>query len=143
MQKTRISSCIRRIELTAGGAANFGSFHIMLPLLFTPCQCITLCYTNGMADLIFEWDEKKNKLNRKLHGISFEDAKFVFNDPLKIILPDLYHSDKEERWLAIGFVSRVLFVVFAERNENNIRIISARIATKAEERLYNDQNSHI
>ena len=96
-----------------------------------------------MPELIFEWDEKKNKLNQKLHGISFEDARFVFNDPLKIILPDLYHSDKEERWLAIGLVSRVLFVVFTERNENIIRIISARVATKAEERIYNDQNSKI
>ena len=57
-----------------------------------------------------------------------------------IILPDLYHSE-EERWLAIGLVSRVFFVVFTERGENIIRMISARIATKAEERLYNDQNS--
>ena len=89
---------------------------------------------------IFEWDEDKNKSNLKLHGISFEDAKYVFNDPLKIILPDLYHSEKEERWLAIGLVGRVLFVVFTERSENIIRIISARTATKAEERLYNDQN---
>jgi uncharacterized DUF497 family protein len=88
----------------------------------------------------FEWDDEKDKLNQKTHGISFEDAKFVFNDPLKIILPDLYHSEKEERWLAIGFVSRVLFVVFTERSENTIRIISARTATKAERRLYNDQN---
>ena len=93
-----------------------------------------------MAEIIFEWDEEKNKLNQKLHGITFEDAKFVFNDPSKVILPDLYHSEKEERWLAIGIVSRVFFVVFTERSENIIRIISARIGTKAEERLYNDHN---
>ena len=94
-----------------------------------------------MAEILFEWDERKNRQNQKLHGIAFEDARFVFNDPLKIILPDLYHSEKEERWLAIGFVSRVLFVVFTERSENTIRIISARVATKAERRLYNDQNN--
>jgi uncharacterized DUF497 family protein len=94
-----------------------------------------------MTEIIFEWDEKKNKLNQKLHGITFEDAKFVFNDPLKVILPDLYHSEKEERWLAIGFVNRVLFVVFTEQSENIIRIISARVGTKAEERLYNDVNN--
>ena len=76
-----------------------------------------------------------------MHGIAFEDAKFVFNDPLKVILPDLYHSEKEERWLAIGIVNRVLFVVFTERGENIIRIISARVGTKAEERLYNDVNN--
>ena len=68
-----------------------------------------------MTELTFEWDEAKNKLNQKQHGIAFEDAKFVFNDPFKIILPDLYHSEKEERWLAIGLVRRVLFVVFTER----------------------------
>ena len=59
-------------------------------------------------------------MNQKLHGIAFEDAKFVFNDPFKIILPDLYHSEKEERWLVIGIVGRVLFVVFTERGENII-----------------------
>jgi len=94
-----------------------------------------------MSELIFEWDEDKNKLNKKIHGITFEDAKFVFNDPFKIILPDLYHSEKEERWLAIGMVNRVLFVVFTEKDNNVIRIISARIGTKAEEKLYNEQNS--
>ena len=93
-----------------------------------------------MPKITFEWDEEKNNLNKKMHGIAFEDAKLVFNDPLKIILPDLYHSEKEERWHAIGVVSRVLFVVFTERSENIIRIISARIGTKAEERLYNDHN---
>ena len=75
-----------------------------------------------------------------MHGIAFEDAKLVFNDPFKVILPDLYHSEEEERWLAIRIVSRVLFVVFTERDEDIIRIISARIGTKAEERLYNDHN---
>ena len=93
-----------------------------------------------MAEIVFEWDEEKNKLNQKQHGIAFEDAMFVFNDPYRIILPDLYHSENEERWLAIGIVSRVLFVVFTERSENIIRIISARIATKTERSLYNDHN---
>ena len=94
-----------------------------------------------MQEINFEWDEEKDKINQKLQGIAFEDAKFVFNDPSKIILPDLYHSETEERWLAIGLVNRVLFVVFAERGENLFRIISARGATKAEVRLYNDQNN--
>jgi len=90
-----------------------------------------------MPEVSFEWDEEKNKLNQKSHGIAFEDAKFVFNDPQKVVLPDLYHSGREERWLVIGLVNRVLFVVFTERGEN-IRLISARSATKAEERLYDD-----
>jgi uncharacterized DUF497 family protein len=94
-----------------------------------------------MSELTFEWDEDKNKLNEKLHGITFEDAKFVFNDPYKVILPDLYHSETEERWLAIGMVNRVLFVVFTEKGDNVIRIISARVGTKTEEKLYNEINS--
>ena len=93
-----------------------------------------------MTEITFEWDEEKNKLNQKLHGIAFEDAKYVFMDPFKLILPDLYHSEDEERWLAIGIVSQLLFVVFTERSGNVIRIVSARIGTKAEERLYNDHN---
>jgi len=93
-----------------------------------------------VTDIVFEWDSEKNKLNQKLHGIAFEDAKFVFNDPAKVVLPDLYHSKNEERWLAIGLVHRILFVVFTERSENVIRIISARPGTKAERRLYNDHN---
>jgi len=92
-----------------------------------------------MIEITFEWDEDKNKLNQKVHGIAFEDAKFVFNDPGKVILPDLYHSGKEERWLVIGIVSKALFVVFTERGEK-IRLISARTATKIEERLYYDHN---
>jgi uncharacterized DUF497 family protein len=94
-----------------------------------------------MSELTFEWDEAKNKLNQQLHGIAFEDAKFVFNDPNKVILPDLYHSESEERWLAIEMVNHILFVVFTGRDENVIRIISARIGTKAEEKLYNENNS--
>ena len=93
-----------------------------------------------MTEITFEWDEDKNRLNQQLHGISFDDAKFVFYDPYKVILPDLYHSREEERWLAIGMVNRVLFVVFTERDENTIRIISARVGSKAEERLYNEHN---
>jgi len=102
---------------------------------------LAICYTKSIVELTFEWDEYKNKQNQKQHGISFEDAKFVFNDPNKVILPDLYHSEEEERWLAIGMVNRVLFVVFTERDDNVIRIISARIGTKAEEKLYNENNS--
>jgi uncharacterized DUF497 family protein len=96
-----------------------------------------------MTEISFEWDEEKNKLNQQRHGIRFEDAKFVFNDPCRVILSDLYHSEIEERWLAIGVVNRALFVVFTERGENIIRLISARMATKAEEKLYNDHSNQI
>jgi uncharacterized DUF497 family protein len=94
-----------------------------------------------MDEITFEWDEEKNRINEQRHGISFEDAKFVFNDPHKVILPDLFHGEDEERWLAIGIVNQVLFVAYTERGKNIIRLISARLATKAEKELYNDSNN--
>jgi uncharacterized DUF497 family protein len=92
-----------------------------------------------MVDILFEWDEEKNKLNQQRHGVRFEDAKFVFNDPCRVILPDLYHSNTKERWLAIGIVNKMLFVVFTERGENSISLLSVRMATKVEEKLYHDR----
>jgi uncharacterized DUF497 family protein len=73
-----------------------------------------------------------------MHGIAFEDAKYVFQDPCKIIIPDIAHSkEDEERWNVIGIVDRILFVVYVEKNDI-IRIISARIATKKEREVYYD-----
>jgi uncharacterized DUF497 family protein len=92
-----------------------------------------------MNDLSFEWDDEKNKLNQEKHGISFEVARFVFNDPGKVILPDLFHSGDEERWIAIGMVNKALFVVYTERGKS-IRLISARPATKAEKEIYHENN---
>ncbi len=88
--------------------------------------------------MIFEWDKKKNKLNKKKHGVSFRVASDVFLDPNIVIIPDNYFN--EERWNAIGFVETVLFVVFTERDEKTIRIISARKATKRERDEYRKNN---
>lgn len=89
----------------------------------------------------FEWDEEKAAVNKLKHGISFEVAAHVFYDPFYIEMYDFEHSDCEDRYVAIGKVEDVLFVVFTERQEN-IRIISARLATAAERRLYYDENIH-
>lgn len=84
----------------------------------------------------FEWDEEKDKQNQKKHnGISFEIASHVFADPYMIEIYDKDHSTEEDRFIAIGEVHKVLYVVFTERGENK-RIISARQATKTEEALY-------
>ena len=91
--------------------------------------------------LTFEWDEEKNRLNQKKHGISFETAVYVFEDANHIEMYDFEHSADEDRYIALGLVGEVLFVVFTERKEN-IRLISARLATEAERRLYYDQNIH-
>ena len=85
----------------------------------------------------FEWDEEKNKINIKKHGISFETASLVFNDTYYLEIFDFVHSLDEDRYIAIGKVGRVLFVVFTERDDK-VRIISARPATKHEEDLYYD-----
>ena len=86
----------------------------------------------------FEWDERKNKANRKKHGIWFEETQQLFDDPNAIRYYDLAHSDKEDRFILLGQSGsgRLLVVVHCERGDNLIRIISARKATKKEERAY-------
>ena len=90
-------------------------------------------------NLKFEWDEEKNRVNREKHGISFETAAYVFRDEFYIEMYDFEHSIDEDRYIAIGLVGELLFVVFTERGEV-IRLISARAATESERRLYYDQN---
>ena len=89
--------------------------------------------------MTFEWDEEKNLLNQKKHGISFETASYVFLDENYIEMYDFEHSIDGDRFIAIGRVGEVLFVVFTERKEN-IRLISARLATESERRIYYEQN---
>ena len=88
-------------------------------------------------DLLFEWDEEKATRNEVKHGVSFEEAKTIFNDPFAMTVSDPDHSDDEERWLDIGLSAegRLLVVWYTERSEK-IRIIGSRRATKAEERAY-------
>jgi uncharacterized DUF497 family protein len=84
----------------------------------------------------FEWDEKKNIINLRKHGISFEEAIVVFSDPMRIEIYDRKHSIHEERWKVFGLSAlTVLMVSFTERN-GVIRILSARTATKIEEEEY-------
>lgn len=87
----------------------------------------------------FEWDSEKNKANIKKHGISFEVASLVFKDPYRIDLYDFEHSLDEDRYITIGKVGEVLFVISVAR-ENKTRIISARLATAKERRTYYDGN---
>jgi len=89
----------------------------------------------------FEWDENKNRLNQHKHGVSFEDAKMVFNDPLQISKLDYRFSYFEERWITLGSSknSQLLVVVnlfFTDDGEEIIRIISARNANPKERTRY-------
>jgi uncharacterized protein len=89
----------------------------------------------------FEWDEKKNRLNIKKHGLSFEEAAYVFSDTDAISIIDTEHSENEERWITIGKIINkgIIVVVHTERIKSEqefIRIISARKAEKIEAKEY-------
>ena len=92
-----------------------------------------------IGDLLFEWDEDKAAANIRKHGISFETAGRVFQDDSLIEIFDSLHSDDENRMLAIGVVDEILSVVYTERHEQTIRLISARKATKKERSMYYEQ----
>ncbi len=85
---------------------------------------------------MYVWDENKNKANQKKHGVSFEEAQTVFQDPHARIAENQNQSE-ETRQIIIGHSnkSRHLFVVFFEEDESeDIRIISARKLNKDEKR---------
>lgn len=97
----------------------------------------------------FTWDEQKNAGNLAKHGVSFERATLVFRDPSAVSLTDDY--ELEERWLTIGLVNGVVVLVVVhtleqpahktgneddDENEEEVRIISARKATRREREVY-------
>lgn len=99
-------------------------------------------YNIIINELEFEWDEKKNNINIKKHGISFEEAMIVFYDDDAIVFDDPDHSIEENRFLIIGMTNKgkICIVSHCYRdNEDKIRIISARKAEKGEIRVYNKQ----
>jgi hypothetical protein len=88
----------------------------------------------------FEWDEAKNRSNKKKHGIDFETAQLIFDDPHCISFVERI-SDGEERWHAIGSIENIIMIVVVhtyreEVSDEVIRIISARRATRHERKLY-------
>ena len=97
-------------------------------------------YTIRMSFLTFAWDPEKNLLNQTKHdGITFEEAKTVFLDDHARLIHDPLHSADEERFLLLGLSAnpRLLIVCHCYRqSETEIRIISARKATKTEEKTY-------
>ena len=85
--------------------------------------------------IYFEWDDEKEKVNIEKHGISFSTASLIFEDEDRIEIYDSVHSNEEDRYITIGSVGKVLFVVYTNRKEA-IRLISARLANARERRLY-------
>jgi uncharacterized protein len=90
-------------------------------------------------DLVFEWDEEKNRANVRKHGVSFEEARSAFLDENARVLPDPEHSDEEDRFVLLGLGAslHILVVCHCYREEESvIRIISARKADREEQRQY-------
>ena len=87
----------------------------------------------------YEWDENKAVKNLAKHGVSFAEAKTIFDDPMYVDFYDLDHSEDEERYLIVGESNRgrLLIVSYTERRES-IRIISAREVTKSERETYEE-----
>lgn len=86
-----------------------------------------------------EWDKSKNDLNVKKHGLKFETAALVFEDANRIEFYDPTHSLDENRYITIGLVNNLITVIYTERIQA-LRIISARVATAAERKLYYGTN---
>lgn len=92
-----------------------------------------------MSKFTFEWNASKASINKKKHGISFEEAKSVFFDDNAAVIHDPEHSQDEDRFVILGLstIARVLVVCHCYRkNDRVIRIISARKATKNESMQY-------
>ncbi|MBR1743133.1 MAG: BrnT family toxin [Lachnospiraceae bacterium] len=89
----------------------------------------------NISNTIVEWDNTKNAINKKKHGIGFETAALVFADEERIEYYDQLHSTEEDRYVVIGCVQGILYVVYTMRNEA-VRLISARMATATERRIY-------
>jgi uncharacterized protein len=90
--------------------------------------------------LRFSWDLRKAAGNVTKHGVSFEEAVTAFGDPLSFTIRDPKHSELEDRFVLLGLSanSRLLVVVHAERDDDDIRIISARLASRRERRQYEE-----
>lgn len=87
----------------------------------------------------FEWNRTKAAANKRKHGVAFEEAATVFGDPLALTFSDPDHSAREERWLTFGMSrsQRLLLVSHTEHNDR-LRIISARVATRHELKIYEE-----
>jgi len=92
-----------------------------------------------MAGIKFTWDERKNRLNQQKHGVSFVEAQTVFYDKMARLIDDPEHSWDEERAIMLGMSQRMRLLIVCHAyyaHEQVIRIISARKATKTEQRQY-------
>ncbi len=85
-----------------------------------------------------EWDDAKDVINQQKHGLSFGEARSLFESEVDYLeIFDSEHSEFEDRFIAIGPIDRgLVIIVYTERDEDTIRIIGARWANKSEQSLY-------
>lgn len=86
----------------------------------------------------FEWDPTKAETNLRKHGVTFLKAMEVFQDAFRQDQPDTLNDYDEERWITLGRVEHAVLHVVSTRRGENIRLISARKATRNEQRIYWD-----
>jgi uncharacterized DUF497 family protein len=87
----------------------------------------------------FEWDPKKADRNKQKHGVTFQEGTTVFGDPLAITFADPDHSEDEERFITFGLSTQEwLLVVSHASRGNKTRIISARLMTRKERKIYEE-----
>ncbi len=94
-----------------------------------------------MKNKIFEWDDEKARANLRKHEVSFEEAATAFSEWDAPIIGDVLHSTSEDRFIIIATSERerLLTVAFTYRDDETIRIISARRANRREQRIYDQE----
>lgn len=92
-----------------------------------------------MKPIVFDWDNEKSLSNQKKHGISFEEAQTAFVDENALLIHDPDHSDEEDRFILLGLSAKLRILVVCHcyrKNDEIIRIISARKAERFEQKQY-------
>lgn len=95
-----------------------------------------------MFEIRFEWDQKKNTLNKRKHGVSFEEGQTVFADEHGLLLDDPDHSEEEDRFILLGLSSSLHLLVVCHtyrKDDRVVRIISSRKATISEQKQYRNR----
>jgi uncharacterized DUF497 family protein len=99
---------------------------------------LTRTYICAYTFIMFEWDPNKNRLNQRKHGVAFADTFAVFEDPNALTMEDNEQGESRQVTVGMDCFGRILVVVYTWRGEN-IRIISARKATRFEVKHYESQ----
>jgi uncharacterized DUF497 family protein len=89
--------------------------------------------------MLYEWDETKARTNQEKHGVDVADAVAIFSDTAALTVEDDYPDEQRFSTIGMDALGRLLVVVYTWRGEERIRIISARKATRAERRHYEEE----